>query len=129
MATEFIVTMRDRPGEFASLAAALGDAGVNIRSLAAGTSKGQGMVGLLVADKDTAKARRALKKAGYRAQERTAIEMRLRDQPGAVAKAAGRLAKKKVNLSSAYVLTPGRGPVTVAFGVKDARAAKKALGR
>ncbi len=129
MATEFVVTLKDRPGQFAALASALGDAGVNIRSIAAGTSKGAGMIGLLVGDKDSAKARRALKKAGYRATERTAIELRLKDKPGAVAKAATRLAKRKVNLSSAYVLAPGRGNVTVAFGVKDPRGAKKALGR
>lgn len=129
MATEFVVTMRDRPGQLAALTSAMGDAGVNIRSIAAGTSRGQGMVGLLVADRDAARARRALKKAGYRAQERKAIEMRLKDQPGAVARAAARLGRAKVNLSSAYVLTPGRGNATIAFGVKNARAANKALGR
>ena len=125
MATEFIVKLKDRAGTLAPLVGALGDAGVNLRSI--GGSKG--IVGLLVSDKDTAKARRALKKAGYRASERSAIEVRLKDKPGAVAKAAQRFAKAKVNIASGYVLAPGRGNVTVAFGVKDARKAKKALGR
>ena len=39
------------------------------------------------------------------------------------------LGKAKVNIASEYVLAPGRGNVTVAFGVKDARKAEKALGR
>ena len=129
MATEFLVTLKDRPGQLAELASAFEDAGVNLRSVGAQTGRGAGMVGVVVADKDTAKARRALKKAGYRAQERTAIEVRLRDKPGALAKAAARFGKGKVNIASAYVYAPGRGTVTVAFGVKDARAAKKALGR
>lgn len=125
MATEFIVKLADRPGQLAALASALGDAKVQLRGIAAQ----KGVVGLLVDDRDRAKARRALKKARYRATERSAIEMRLQDKPGSLGKAAGRFGKKKVNISSLYVLAPGRGNVRVAFGVKDARGAKRALGR
>jgi hypothetical protein len=125
MATEFLVKLPDRPGQLAALASALGDAKVNLRAIAAQ----KGVVGLLVSDKDTAKARRALKKAKYRATERKAVEMRLQDKPGSLGKAAARFGKKRVNISSMYVIAPGRGNVAVAFGVKDARKAKKALGR
>jgi hypothetical protein len=125
MATEFIVKLADRPGQLASLASALGDANVQLRGIAAQ----RGVVGLLVDDRDRARARRALKKARYRATERSAIEMRLQDKPGSLGKAAGRFGKNKVNISSMYVLAPGRGNVRVAFGVKDARGAKRALGR
>ena len=125
MATEFIVRLKDRPGTLAALTGALGMAGVNLRAI--GGSNGR--VGLIVGDKDAAKARRALKKAKYRATERTAIEVRLKDRPGSLARAAERFGKGRVNIASAYVLAPGRGNVTVAFGVKDARAAKKKLGR
>ena len=125
MATEFIVKLADRPGQLAALASALGDANVQLRGIAAQ----KGVVGLLVDDRDRAKARRALKKARYRTTERSAIEMRLQDKPGSLGKAAGRFGKNKVNISSMYVLAPGRGNVRVAFGVKDARGAKRALGR
>ena len=125
MATEFLVKLPDRPGQLAALASAMGDAKVNLRAIAAQ----KGVVGLLVSDKDTAKARRALKKAKYRATERKAIEMRLQDKPGSLGRAAARFGKKRVNISSMYVIAPGRGNVAVAFGVKDARGAKKALGR
>ena len=125
MATEFLVKLKDRPGTLAGLTGALAGAGVNLRSIG-GT---KGVVGLVVSDKDTAKARRALKKAKYRATERAAIEVRLADKPGAVARAAQRFGKGRVNIASAYVLAPGRGNVTLAFGVKNARAAKRALGR
>jgi hypothetical protein len=129
MATEFIVKLRDRPGALAAAAQALADAGVNLWGTAASTSGGKGTVGFVVKDKDTAKARRALKKAGFRATERKAIEVRLADKPGTLAKVAARLSKARVNIASEYVLAPGRGNVTVAFGVKDARKAEKALGR
>jgi hypothetical protein len=125
MATEFLIKLPDRPGQLASLAGALGDAGVNMRAIGAN----KGTVGIIVSDADTAKARRALKNAKYRATERKAVEVRLKDRPGALGRTANRFGKKKVNLSSVYVLAPGRGNVTVAFGVKDARGAKKALGR
>ncbi|HEU5288127.1 MAG TPA: hypothetical protein VFV20_06980 [Candidatus Limnocylindria bacterium] len=125
MATEFIVKLADRPGQLAALGSALGDANVQLRGIAAQ----KGVVGLLVDDRDRAKARRALKKARYRTTERSAIEMRLQDKPGSLGKAAGRFGKNKVNISSMYVLAPGRGNVRVAFGVKDARGAKRALGR
>jgi len=125
MATEFVIKLADRPGQLAALATALGDGGVNIRAIGAN----KGTVGIVVGDKDTAKARRALKKGKYRATERKAIEVRLADKTGSLSRLAKRFGKGKVNLSSAYVLAPGRGNVTVAFGVKDARKAKKALGR
>jgi len=125
MATEFTIKVPDRAGQLAMLANALGEAGVNLRSVAAS----KGTIGILVSDADTAKARRALKKAKYRATERKAIEVRLKDKPGALARSANRLGKRKVNISSTYVLAPGRGNVTVAYAVKDARGAKKALGR
>lgn len=125
MATEFTIKLKDRPGTLAALAGALGDAGVNVRGM--GGSKG--VVGIVVSDSDTAKARRALKKGKYRASERKAIEVRLKDRPGSLSRVATRFAKAKVNIASGYVLAPGRGNVTVAFGVKDARKAKKALGR
>ena len=123
MATEFIVKVPDRPGQLARLASALGDAKVQLRGIAAQ----KGTVGVLVSDKDTARARSALKKAGYRAREGKAIEMRLKDVPGSLGRTAGRFGKVKVNISSMYVLSPGRGNVGVAFGVKNAGAAKRAL--
>jgi hypothetical protein len=129
MATEFIVNLRDRPGQLAAATKALADAGVNLWGSAASTARGKGTVGFVVKDKDASKARRALSKAKIRATERKTIEVRLSDKPGSLNRVAGRLAKKKVNIASAYVLAPGRGNVTVAFGVKNARAAKKALGR
>jgi len=125
MATEFLVKLPDRPGQLASLAGALGKAKVQIRALSAS----KGSVGFLVAEKDAAKARRALKAAKLRSSERSAIEMTLKDRPGSLASAATRFGKKKVNIASVYVLAPGRGNVRVGFGVKNARAAKKALGR
>jgi len=130
MATELTVKLPNRTGQLASVAGALGDAGVNIRSLAATTGGGQGTVHILVDDKDAAKARRALKKKKYRISgDRKIIEVRLGNKPGTLARAAARLGKARVNIESAYMSAQGKRSTSLALGVKDARKANKALGR
>jgi hypothetical protein len=130
MATELTIKVPNRAGQLAAISSALGDAGVNIASLAGSTLGGKGVVHVVVADKDAARARRALKKAKLRlAGDRKLLEVRLADKPGTLARIAKRLGKGRINVDSAYMVGTGKRSSTIAFGVKDARKAKKALGR
>jgi hypothetical protein len=130
MATELTVKVPNRVGQLAAIAGALGDAGVNIATLSGSALGGKGVVHIVVADKEAAKARRALKNAKLRvASDRKVIELRLANKPGTLARAAKRLAKGRVSVDSAYMLSTGKKSTTIAIGVKDARKAKKALGR
>ena len=130
MAVEFTVKLPNRAGQLGALAGTLGDAGVNMRSIAATTGAGQGIVHIVVDDADAAKARRALKAAKYRVTgDRKIVEVRLADRPGALARVARRLGKAKVNIESAYVVGQSKKSTTVGLGFKDPRAANKALGR
>jgi hypothetical protein len=130
MSTELTIKVPNKAGQLAEISGALGSAGVNISSLAGSTLGGKGLVHIVVADKDAAKARRALKKAKLRvASDRKLLEIRMADKPGTLARVASRLGKGRVNVDSAYLLTTGKRSSTIAFGVKDARKAKKALGR
>jgi len=130
MATQLTVKLPNRTGQLAAVAGALGDAGVNIRSLAATTGGGQGTVHILVDDKDAAKARRALRKKRLRISgDRKVLEVRLANKPGTLARVAARLGKARVNIESAYMSAQGKRSSSLALGVKDARKAKKALGR
>ena len=130
MAVELTVKLPNRAGQLGAVAGALGDAGVNMQSIAATTGGGQGTVHIIVADKDAAKARRALKSNKFRISgDRKVVEVRLANRPGTLARAANRLGKKKVNIESAYMLGQSRKSTTLGLGVKDARAANKALGR
>jgi hypothetical protein len=130
MATELTIKVPNRAGQLAAISSALGDAGVNIASLAGSTLGGQGVVHIVVADKDAARARRALKKAKLRvATDRKLLEVRMTDKPGTLARVAKRLGTGRVNVDSAYMIGTGKRSSTIAFGVKDARKAKKALGR
>ncbi|MEA2663034.1 MAG: hypothetical protein QOH08_2606 [Chloroflexota bacterium] len=130
MATELTIKVPNRAGQLASISTALGDAGVNIAALAGSTLAGKGLVHVVVADKDAARARRALKKANLRvATDRKLIEVRLADKPGTLARVAKRLGTGRVSVDSAYMIGTGKRSTTIGFGVKDARKAKKALGR
>jgi len=130
MSVELTVKLPNRTGQLGTLAATLGDAGVNMKSIAATTGGGAGTVHIVVDDKDAAKARRALKAKKYRISgDRKVVELRLANKPGTLARAAKRLGKAKVNIESAYMLGQGKKSSTLGIGVKNARAANKALGR
>jgi hypothetical protein len=75
------------------------------------------------------KAKRALNRAKYRPREEHAFVVRLRNEPGALARVAEKLAKARINIKSAYATTAGRGGATVVFTVGSAAKARKILGR
>jgi hypothetical protein len=130
MSVELTIKLPNRTGQLGALAGALGDAGVSIKSIAATTGGGSGTVHIVVEDKDATKARRAIKAKKYRISgDRKVVELRLANKPGTLARAAKRLGKARVNIESAYMLGQGKKSSTLGIGVKDARAAKKALGR
>ena len=130
MAVELTIKLPNKVGQLGALAGALGDAGINMRSIAATTGGGAGTVYIVVDDKDAAKARRAIKKNKYRiSKDRKIVEVRLANKPGTLARAAKRLGKNKVNIESAYMLGASKKSTTLGIGVKDPRAANKALGR
>jgi hypothetical protein len=130
MSTELTIKVPNKAGQLAAISSALGAAKVNIAALAGSTLGSKGVVHIVVADKDAAAARRALKKAKLRvSSDRKLLELRLADKPGSLARVATRLGKGRVSIDSAYVTGTGKKSTTIAFSVKDARKAKKALGR
>src|SRR2546423_7248168 len=104
MAVELTVKLPNRAGQLGAVAEALGDAGVNLQSIAATTGGGVGTVHIVVDDKDAARARRALRGGKFRITgDRRLVEVRLADPPGTFARAAKRLGKGKVNIETAYM--------------------------
>ena len=124
-ATQLTVSLKSKPGVLAQLAKTLADAGVNITTLSADAVSGRGKVRVIV--NDAVKAKRALRRARYRASEEPAFVVRLRNKPGALARVANKLAKAKVNIKSAYATTAGRGGATVVFTVGSTKKARKVL--
>jgi hypothetical protein len=110
-ATQLTISLKSKTGVLAQLARTLADAGVNITSLSAESAAGRGKIRVIV--NDAVKAKRALRRGKYRFSEEPAFVVRLRNKPGALARVAGKLAKARVNIKSAYATTAGRGAAVV----------------
>jgi hypothetical protein len=94
------VQLENRPGTLAYVATVLADAKVNVLSLLGTVSGTQGSVQVVVENAN--KAKKALGGAGLLFTEGTLEEFELANTPGALAKLAGQLAKKGINIDCAY---------------------------
>lgn len=127
MPTELSVLMPHRPGSLASLAEALGRAGVNIESIAAVPSGSTGDVRVVVGDE--MKARAALAGGGMEVRAaREVLAVDLPDRPGELGRVARRLADAGINIDAVYVLGRRGDRTQLAFGVPDVAKARAVVG-
>ena len=122
---EFSVTLANQPGQLATLARKLSDAGVHIQSLAAIASDNESLVRLMPDDADA--TRRVLQPAGLHFEERLVLDTFLPDEPGALADVAQRLADAGVNIDSIYLLHSNAEGLHFAVTVDDPQAAEANL--
>jgi len=101
---QLTVALENRPGTLAHMAKVLADAKVNITALLNSTSAAQGSAQVVVDNVN--KAKKALGNAGLSYTEGTLEQFELANKPGALAELAGRLAKKGINIDSAYATMP-----------------------
>jgi hypothetical protein len=101
---QLTVALENQPGALAGVARILADAKVNIVALLGGAVGAQGSAQLVV--DDFSKAKKALGKAGKSYTEGTLEQFELNNKPGALAEAAEKLAKKGLNIDSAYATAP-----------------------
>ena len=123
---EFSVTLANKPGQLATLAGHLADAGIHIESLAAIGADGESLVRFMPDDADA--TRRVLTGAGVHFEERPIIDTFLRDEPGALAEMAERLADAGVNIDSIYLLHSNAEGLHFAVTVDDPDLAQANLG-
>ena len=117
---------QNKPGNLAKITGAVGSAGVNITGLHASDSKGRSAVRMLVSD--AARARAALRRAGFRVTNEAVVILNVADKPGTLARAAAKLAKARVNVAYAYAtVARGAGRANIVLGVSNAAAARRAL--
>lgn len=126
MATEFTVTLENRPGSLAELSELLGEAGVNIRSLAGTVCDGKGVIKLVT--NDLTATRETLAEAGIQYAEREILAVTLSDEAGQLGEYAGRLAQAGVNIDTIFVIDMHAGFTELALGVDDIEAAKAVPG-
>jgi hypothetical protein len=113
MATEFRVSLEDRPGALARLGEALGDARVNIEAIHGVSLEGKGIVQFVPNDPD--KAERALDGAGIPYSRREVLVVRVLDEPGMLGDVALVMSRAGINIDSVYVTTRGH----LVLGVDD----------
>jgi hypothetical protein len=119
------VTVPNRPGGLARVCEALAARRINITGL--DCSGPQRQVRLLV--NAPGKAAQALKKAGWRARLEPVVVVTLADRPGALARAARKLASRGVNINYGYA-TVARGArrAAIALGVGNPGRAARLVG-
>lgn len=117
--------MANRPGQLATLARRLGDAGVNIEALAAFASGEAGVV-RFVADDDTA-TRQVLNDAGLDYSEHRVIATMVPNQPGALAALTESLAHTGINIDAMYLLHTNGEHQQFALAVNDPESAVEHL--
>ena len=115
-ARQFTIPCENRPGALADIAEILGDAKVNILALSTGTLGTDGWV-RVIAD-DPGKAKKALDGAGLVFTEKAVLHVEIRNSPGALARFAGKLAAKGINITGGYqTATKGARKASIVLSV------------
>jgi hypothetical protein len=122
MATEFKVTLEDKPGTLARFGGVLGDARVNIEAIQVMSSAGKSYVQFVPSDAD--RAAQALAAAGIPYTRREVLIVKVLDEPGMLGDVALVMSKAGINIDSVYVTTRG----LVVFGVDDLSGAIQVAG-
>ena len=120
-----IITPADRPGTVADIAERLGARGVNIQSMNASDDHVHGVIFLEAEPYD--EALRVLADAGYHAISEDLIAIRIKDEPGALAKVSARFREPQINIHSMRFVRRDGGWATVILSTNDNARARTLL--
>lgn len=115
--SRIIVMARNEVGVIADISRALADEGINIETISAEALDEKGVVTLTADAHD--EAIRALTRAGFKTVSDESLVLRLRDEPGALAKVAERFKDAGVNIQSLHFLERRDGYSLVALSADD----------
>ena len=121
-----IVMAKSEVGVIADITASLAEADVNILTINTENTGETGLVIMSTEDNDA--ALQALTSAGFRAVIDDVLVVRLRDEPGALAKVAERFKNAGVNIQSLHILDRRGDYATVALAADDRAAAEALIG-
>jgi hypothetical protein len=126
IATQFSISLINKPGVLAQVAKALADEKINIAAMTLADSDEHGVMRLVVEDPST--ARPVLAKLNLPMTETDVLCLDLSNRPGALAAIATLLAQDHINIRYGYVTSgaPG-GRTTGIFKVADINKAMKLL--
>ena len=126
IATQFSISLINKPGVLAQVAKALADEKVNIVAMTLADSDEHGVMRLVVEDPPA--ARPVITKLNLPTTETDVLVLELSNRPGALAAVATSLAQDHINIRYGYVTSgaPG-GRTTGIFKVADIKKALKLL--
>ncbi|MBI4360165.1 ACT domain-containing protein [Candidatus Micrarchaeota archaeon] len=122
---ELTVVAKDRVGLLADIGEILGKKGINIESVSVEASGKTAMVHLNLGH--NAEGKKLLADAGFRVVDRDKLLLRLKDQPGELAKVSRTLANGNINIKNVYILDAERKQKILAVDTSDNAKARKLL--
>jgi len=117
------VIVENRPGVVADITAALADRGVNLETIDIEPGHDPGVVNLTVDKYDM--ALRALADSGFKAVSEDALVIRVKDEPGAIARIAARFKERQLGIRSLHILRRAGDHSLVSLVADDAAAARE----
>ena len=119
---EIVIVTQNRAGLLADISEALAARGINIETLDAGEVQDVAVVELTVDRYD--EALQCLRDAGFDAVTEDALLIRLRDEPGALAKVARRFKDANIDLRSVRIIRRQQGSTLVALATERTEEAR-----
>lgn len=123
---ELAIVEKDRVGLLADVSEALGRNRVNIESLSVEVTPGQ-MAILRILTNAFVKAKRVLKKAGFKVMDTDVLIIRMVDRPGELAAMTRLLANDGINIQNVHLLSKEKGEGIFALELSDYGHAKELL--
>ena len=122
-----IVMAKNEVGVIADITTVLANAGVNILTINTEDTGETGLVIMTTEDNDA--ALRALTMSGFRTVIDDVLVIRLKDEPGALAKIAQKFKDAGVNIQSLHILDRHGDYATVALSADDREMAETLVGQ
>ncbi len=120
-----IITPPDRPGTVADVAERLAARGVNILQIDVSDDHAHGVIFLEAEPYD--EALRVLADSGYHAISEELLAIRIKDEPGALAKVAARFREPQININAMRIVRRDGGWATVILSTNNNERARAVL--
>jgi hypothetical protein len=115
----------DKVGLLAEISYLLGKARVNIESVGVEVISDKAFITLSLSDLD--KGKEVLEKSGYEVAEKNSIVVKLRDEPGELARITDMLSREKVNIGNVHMLSKSPEFTVLSVAVDKPRKAHELL--
>lgn len=120
-----IIIVDNRVGVLAGITGVLAGAGINIESMDTEIAGERGAIIMTVNETDHALS--LLNQAGYKAVGEDTVVLRLRDEPGSLARVADNLKRADVNIQNLHILGRQDGFALIALTTSDRAATVAAI--